>query len=78
VIGHLLGHLDFAAVSQILLDSRGSKAVTAALSGYTGRLGPPSDHAVRIRLAHGAFGEPARAPAYRPEEITLGILAASM
>lgn len=52
VVGHLLSHLEFSAVAQVLGDASGSEGVAPDLGSYQCRTGAAADHSVDVRLAH--------------------------
>ena len=53
VVGHLLGHLELSAVTQVLRDPGRPEAVARDLRAYAGGLGPAGDHSVYVLLGHG-------------------------
>ena len=74
VVRHGLGDLELAAVLEVLGDASRAERVIADTCRNASGEGPSADHAVGVRLAHGALGEllPA-APRRRPEEVTLRV-----
>jgi hypothetical protein len=59
VAGHLLRDFELAAVAQILRDPGRAEGVATRLGGDAGVGRAPTDHAVDVRLAHGAASEDA-------------------
>jgi hypothetical protein len=55
--GDLLRHLQTAAIFEVRGNARRPKRVTADFGADAGRLGPPADHPVDVRLAHRPGGE---------------------
>lgn len=53
VVGHLLGHFKPTTVAQVFRDASRPEGVAADLRSHVSGLGPPSDHPVDVRLAHG-------------------------
>lgn len=59
MVGHLLGHLQFAAVFQVFGNAGGSEAVAADLRENLCQACTTANHAIHISLSHGVFREQA-------------------
>ena len=63
MVGHLLGHLEPSAFSQILRDPGCAEALARDLCVDAGLNGAPADHSVYVPLGHGKVRDRAASPA---------------